>query len=419
MKPDNAKPWGHKTEFAAFHKRHGRKWFTPTWNTTVEADMRDKSLPKEARVLMAIRRYSWGNLSDFAVDCMPPKKVTDQKQQALSQERLGEMLGLRPASMSEACTFLKDRGYLRKNHLFLYPEDEVTVLDSANNLESDSNSTNFDSPFVRFERDFLEHRPELRTTLSSLDAERKRLQEDAKKKTLEINKIKRLVLSAWRDTERDGDTTRLCAHAQNEMEEKTNCTSEYLCNLNSNSAPVSFATPKSEFDPSRTVKPTNQPVSNRTSEALLNLKLLKKEKRNTTTTEIPVTSSPSSSPTDVPEEFRIQLAGSFTRSHKPAPLSDQATAAYYLLLEDWKAFVEWLPGAPQWKRTKHPGGLPSLIRFFYADRQPAAAPADPETMTKEEIEDYWRACHAKANSEERADIEKYYPELFNQEVTRP
>lgn len=400
-----AQKWQYTKDAQEFHKKHGRKSYTMTWNVTVEAEMMDKSLPKEARVLAAIRRYSWGNLSDFAVDAMPQKKPTDQKPESLSQQRLGEILGLRPASMSESIVFLKERGYLRKDHPFLLPEDLVSLLDSEKNLGVGSHSTNSDSPYLRFEKSYLESNNEARTTLTKLDHKRKRFQDAARAASTRINKIKRVILNAWKDEERktkdlsedktEGVTDCGYARSRNmEGEYEANCSSSYVLESDSNSMQETFATPKVPVRPVANSKNANLPETivsrprpfkdvNLKEPAVLNGRgetTMYTAPSSASSVTPPLTESLSEEPgrlfaPDGP--WHQNLCKAFKATGKGSPTRNQSADAYRAAAPHWDEFLRWLAIAPAFAETKHPGGLPALIQMFLADRtaEPVTAPA--------------------------------------------
>lgn len=364
-----------------------------TWNVTLEALMMDRHLPKEIRILMAVQRYAWGNLSDYAVDAMPQKKPTDPKPESLSQQRLGDILGLKAASMSEGVVFLKERGHLRKDHPFLFPEDSVNLLESPEILESSSNCTNSSSPYFRFEQSYFDRNPEARTTITNLDAERKKFQEEAKARTKAINSVKRVILAAWQEEQRKtkdlgnvekegGDPMGYCAHAQNESEAKANCTSTYNYG-------VEFELPDEIVRPVTNSKtPEIRPVTNSKTrkplETLVSAPSAFKDvnlKRNFVpnggggaTTTLPAVDSASSSPhppTQDSEKWQRGLQVLFKEAGKGLPTRKQGHAAYEALNGHAIPFLGWLPESGAFRKTQHGGGLPKLIEIFLADGEPA------------------------------------------------
>lgn len=393
MKPTQT-PGGWKKAAADFHRRHGKKLFTMTWNSTIEAEMQDKGLAKETRLLAAIRRYSWGNLSDYAVDGLPPKRATDPKPKPLTQIQLGEMLGLRPASVSEGISYLKERGYLRQDHQFLYPEDDVNLLESEKNRQSNSNCTNSTSPYLRFEQEFFENQPPLKKRLTDLDQERKKKMEEAKNATSEIHKIKMLALVEWKRLERSGDSLRYCAPAQDEREYKANSTSEYTTNNGSNCQAESFATAEADFDPSRT-RPAVTPIDSiAESDGPLKPLNSKRITAGGTTTTLPNSKNSSSSspppiqPLPIPAEFVNRLPQGFTAAGKPTPTRAQIAAAYIQVGPRWEEFLDWLPLSDEFRRMTHPGGLPTLIGFFLESepgQQPQRRPMTPAEASREKV----------------------------------
>lgn len=396
--------WRHTKEAQAFHRKHGHKAYTMTWNDTVEAEMMDEALPKEARVLAAIRRYSWGMLSDFAVDAMPQKKPTDPKPETLSQLRLGKILGLNKSSMNEACIYLKDRGYLRKDHPFLFPEDHVSLLDSTEGLGVDPNSTESRSPYLRFEKVYLGEHPEARTTITNLRDERKKFQVEAKLRTDAINELKRVILNAFKEEQRktkdltpeekeEGEPMRLYARAQNEGEHKAKRGASYSLESDPNSKTKTSATPEWTIRPVADQENANPPDSLISSPRPFKDNLFKgtfgSVEGGTTTiggveSASVVTPPPTESLSEEPDRlfapdgpWHQNLCRAFRATGKGSPTRNQSADAYRAAAPHWDEFLRWLAIAPAFAETKHPGGLPALIQMFLADRtaESVTAPA--------------------------------------------
>jgi hypothetical protein len=154
--------WKYADIAKEFHRRHGHARYAMDFISALEAEMRDTELSKEHRVLAAIKRYAWGNLSDVAVTCMQKVAPEDPEPRPLTQADFARILHMSAATVSEACTSLRDRFYLRPSIRELYPEDHQGGKSSRPasqprssesvdvTLESDSNSSNSTSLFVRF-----------------------------------------------------------------------------------------------------------------------------------------------------------------------------------------------------------------------------------------------------------------------------
>jgi len=448
-KPTDRKPWGLQTIAREYHSKKNYAGYTMVWHKTIEADIKDPSIPLQVRLLIAIRHYAWGNFSDWAVDRTPTKEAPDPGTPAkpLKQEKLAEILSTSESQVSKACSYWKQKGQLRKDHQFLFPEDSINPLDSSNDSGVSFYSGKLSSLYLRFEKTYLSENKDLRESITVIEADRKEIKQKLKGKSQELKKAKLPILCAFRDflkkqeeqqaqenqqqaadAQNEQESTRLCAHAQNDQdvmgEDIANksfvSTNSYDFGVVSDSPQNDFLTPNPGVLES---KPTSQPKPSKNrnggARALKSFNSLKgkREHEETTTTEAPVSpSSPSSIVSaPLPKEWRDGLASVFTRARKPAPLPAQSLAAYLEVGEDWKSFLEWLPGAPQFKRTQHPGGLPTLIQFFNADRHQAPPVADPETLTKEEIENYWKS-RFEQNPAERKDIAGMFPELFKMEV---
>lgn len=228
--------WLYKEEAKAFHAKRGFKPFTMVPNETLEVEMMNAAIAKEFRVLTAIRRFSWGNLCEYAVDAMPPKKPGDPKPRPLTQDQLGERLAISRSSMSEACRLLKEQGFVRADHPYLVPEEKISPLDSVENPESNPDSTVISSPYLRFEKLFFSRRVELKQSLTAIEAERKRVQSRNRELTKEVRKIKLAAFNAWRDFEREYE-----AKIGGEEEEK--CILSYISELDPDSKMEYSGTP--------------------------------------------------------------------------------------------------------------------------------------------------------------------------------
>jgi len=237
MKTPGRQTWKYKEVAKKYHEKHEYKPYTMIWNSALEAEMFDGSLSKEVRVLAAIRRYSWGNLSDWAVDAMPKIEDLDQRPQPMTQQKIGEVLGLVPSLMSHACIFLRDQGYLKKDHIYLYPEVNLTPLDSTKQSWSQIRTPdNIHSPYVRFRQAVLSKNEVIGKTVSEIEHNRNLFQGMAREATIKLRKIDRCILGFFRDFER---------------EEKENSTESHTLESDSNSKMERFLTPaleKLEFE---------------------------------------------------------------------------------------------------------------------------------------------------------------------------
>lgn len=266
--------WAYKDEFSAFHRKHGRKYFTPIWHSVLEAEMMDHSLENEWRVWSAIRRYSWGNLSDWAVDGMPAQNG-QPKPRPLTQDRLAEILGISPKRMSEACIFLRKKGYLR-DHLYLFPEDknDSSPLESS---KQDPDSMGLSFAFSSHRSAFFSEHIETAKMLSEAEAARKAANDVIRKINYEVLVSYRAALrqkqkeQAQQNQQKQDDaetcpslTTLVhsCAQSnQNEGEYKSNCNFQYTTEQHPHSTAVESATPQVAADGVRIPKPVTPNVS--------------------------------------------------------------------------------------------------------------------------------------------------------------
>jgi hypothetical protein len=139
--------WKYTEKAKEFHAAHAYSPYMMMWIPVVEAEMRDSNLPKQNRVLAAIRRYSWGHFSIYAMDRMPQVDPGDPEPQPLTQEGLARILKLSPSLVSEAVALLKKQGYLRADSSFLYPDDKIqpSLFASLNTPPSDIKTSESDS----------------------------------------------------------------------------------------------------------------------------------------------------------------------------------------------------------------------------------------------------------------------------------
>lgn len=151
--------WRYKETAKEFHARHNYAPYTMVPNTALESEMADTTLPNRDRVLAAIRRYSWGNLSDYAVDVMPRVDPNDPEPRPLTYSDFVRILKMPVSSVFDVCSVLKEQKYLRSDTPYLYPDDksQPSLFTSRSGppsdektLESNSDSTESPSPYLRF-----------------------------------------------------------------------------------------------------------------------------------------------------------------------------------------------------------------------------------------------------------------------------
>jgi hypothetical protein len=401
--------WKYKKEFSAFHKKHGGKFFTPTWNDSLEKEMQDETLEPEWRAWSGIRRFSWGNLSDWAVDGMPAQDPKDPKPRPMTQEKLGSILGLSPATMSRACSFLRDGGYLKKDHLYLCPQDSVP-LESTETQQCDFNSRQLPFAFSSYKKDLLLRETETAKRLAEFEAARKSAADEIRKVNYDI--LKRYRAWLWEqqksnpsviNNEQEAsaipvDPLRSFANAQDETREtgetKPNSTCSYTTQQHFNSNGNTFHTPPIPENGVETEKPATPNVSNSDFERPLKLKSHKgKSMREETTTTVVNMETSSSSPSPIqslpiPCEFADRLPRGFAEAGKPTPTRAQIAAAYVQVGPRWEEFLDWIPNADEFRRLAHPGGLRTLIGFFLATepgQEPQKRPVDRQDAKREEL----------------------------------
>jgi len=94
----------------------------------------------------------------------------------------------------------------------------------------------------------------------------------------------------------------------------------------------------------------------------------------TTTTGETVSKASSSSV----KQFHEDLASAFLSARKPQPIEKQSREAYAALSGQHEAFLAWLPTSNQFESMRTPGGLKTLIQFFFdTEGLPPDIPAPP------------------------------------------
>lgn len=200
MQPTDRKPWSLGSIAREFHRRKNYAPYTMVWKKTLEGDMMDATLPKEMRVLIAIRHHAWGNFSDWAVEGPPSKENPEAKPRPVTQDWLANLLNLTKSQISKACTFLKAQELLRKDHQFLFPEDHIKPLESSEHFGVSSDSGNCSSLFLRYRETYLAENKELSKTIAQLEADRNKFQDEAREKSKALRKAQMPILSAWRES---------------------------------------------------------------------------------------------------------------------------------------------------------------------------------------------------------------------------
>lgn len=114
MSAGNGSGGDRKRRFDEFHERHGRRAFTPDFNSSLETLMKDPSATAGERVLAWAKRYAWGNYSDFAVD---------EEGKPQGQVDCASQIGIDKRQVNNAVRFWENRGYLRTEGRLIYPVD--------------------------------------------------------------------------------------------------------------------------------------------------------------------------------------------------------------------------------------------------------------------------------------------------------
>lgn len=222
-------PWQYKKDALQYHRSIGYPAYTMVFNAALEAEMKDARMPKESRVLAAIKRFSWGRYCDYAVDALPPKELGDPKPRPLTQETIGEIIGLSTSTISEACIFLKQAGYLRKSHAFLFPEKLLNPLESSEDFGGDPDSTDSHSPYLRFKSSYLSENKQLNTIIAKLSEERNKLKTAAREISAELRRHDNDIRDAFRDWQRQQSEQEPQQNQQGASEEQNNGNLQRYC----------------------------------------------------------------------------------------------------------------------------------------------------------------------------------------------
>ena len=171
-----------------------------TPNETLEKEMLDPVMPPEIRVLYAIRRHSWGNLSDYAV--MEVWLSDEERPRPVSQKVIGEKIGMPNSSVNDCVKLLKQAGYLKNDHPYLFPLDKCDSLESITSKESNPSVPNPNSPFIRFRSFLAEKGVQQAIIIDQLSEQRKQFQEQAAKLSAAIKENEKWLWTQYRSYQR-------------------------------------------------------------------------------------------------------------------------------------------------------------------------------------------------------------------------
>jgi len=221
--------WPYAEAAKQFHAAHGHARFAPAFHSFLEAGMENPALSSDARCILGLIRYAWGQQSDVAVDLPPPLSLHEPKQRPLSQAAFAERIGLSAGAASDACVKLRAQSLLNPNSSVLRLDDQQagplfaaqraqnqraamqsrsdsTDNPEAENPQSGSDSTNSSSPFLRFQEAFLGAHPDLAREISDAETSRDHLYAEARQASEEVRRLRRAVLSAWQRHQRRSDS---------------------------------------------------------------------------------------------------------------------------------------------------------------------------------------------------------------------
>lgn len=225
-----------------FRARHGYKPYTMVQNRTFEAEMMDTARTAQDRILIAIRRMSWGNLADWAMSGPPKLDASEPEPKPITQEQLAVRLKISVGEVSKSCKALKQKGYMDRKCEFLSPVIFLSRLESTLESEKFPEWKLTPKPLALFRDSLFSERPELGKSMAHIDAGFKQLDEEYDPRYEELRAAKRkidiIVLGAWRDFQR----------TQGESEKRNKGESEN---------PEKFPTPKVSASDSETGKREN------------------------------------------------------------------------------------------------------------------------------------------------------------------
>ena len=94
------------------------------------------------------------------------------------------------------------------------------------------------------------------------------------------------------------------------------------------------------------------------------------------------------------KQFHEDLAIAFLSARKPQPIEKQSREAYAALSGQHEAFLAWLPTSSQFESMRTPGGLKTLIQFFFnTESIPPDIPAPPLPKWSPEKPANCARCH--------------------------
>jgi hypothetical protein len=198
LKPTNQNLYSQRAN--EFRKRRGWKRYMMVPNETLEREMLDPVLPNEIRILYAIRRYSWGNLSDYAVADVWLKD--EERPRPLTQKQIGEKIGIANSTANDSVSLLKKAGYLKTDHPYLYPLDKCGSLESDTSPRYDPSEPDSDSLFLRFRSFLAKKGVEQAIIVDQLAEKRKQYQEQAAKISAEMKEHEKWLWTQYRSYKR-------------------------------------------------------------------------------------------------------------------------------------------------------------------------------------------------------------------------
>jgi hypothetical protein len=216
--PSPRRKWKWTAKAQEFKASHGHARYVMDFVATLEAEMQDPTFDSVHRTWAAIKRYSWGNLSDVVVDALPRVDEDDPTPNVQTQAFIAEKTGQSTGAVSEACTLLREHYYLRDGVTGLYPEDQQAgplfgsanlrgatqnaAFTNENHPGVSSRSVNDEKPFLRFKEAYLSDHPAVSEELTLYKTERERHYQEARAASERIRHIDRQILGAWRDVQR-------------------------------------------------------------------------------------------------------------------------------------------------------------------------------------------------------------------------
>ena len=400
--------WKYAEKAKEFHARHGFAPYVMVPSAALEADMHHPDLTADERLVAAVRRFSFGNLCDYAVDAMPRVDPGDPEPKPYGIVRLAELLKIPKSTLSEAGDRLEAQNRLRKDGDLLYANDnsQPTLWASLRGPQTNPEfrvDPSSDSPnYSAFKKSYLIENTEFSEKLILHQNKRDEMYAEARAEGAVVRQMERQILAAFRRDQRHrrgSDSTAESGGSPNAAPAEPGFDSS---GTSSDSSRIQFETPdgvKTDSNPpvrgGRTQTAASGSFHEGADAGLLNLESLIQDRSAAAAPsmgtnrrpEAPAAPPPHSpSPAGKPSEeeaaeFHGDLSLVFHQANKQLPTGREATQTLVAVHPHQAEFLRWLK-SPQsrFAGIRSPAGLPALCEQFHAWRSHAAraAPAPPD-----------------------------------------